>query len=252
MGQYSKEFLKSMLHNSVKTTTNQLRGVSMRILVVEDDNALRETVVSLLTEEQYLVDEAPDGEEGLYLAEQGIHDLLLLDIMLPEVSGLEITQKVRAAGSTVPILLLTARDSVEDRVDGLDTGADDYLVKPFAIPELLARIKALLRRRGNLDKEGALSYGGILVDGKVRDGLVDGQALGLTTKEYDLLEFLVLNKEQILTREQIFDRVWGFESETTISVVDLYIHYLRKKLAPFHRDGIIQTIRGAGFMLRER
>ncbi|SDF15728.1 response regulator transcription factor [Sporolituus thermophilus] len=224
----------------------------MRILVVEDDNALREAVVSLLTEENYLVDEAATGDEGLYLAEQGIHDLLILDIMLPEINGLEIIRRVREAGHTAPILLLTARDSVADRVYGLETGADDYLVKPFAIPELLARIKALLRRRGNLGKDGTISYGGVTVDAKVRDGFIEGRPLGLTTKEYELLEFLVLNKEQILTREQIFDRVWGFASETTISVVDLYIHYLRKKLAPFNRDGLIQTVRGAGFMLKEK
>ena len=224
----------------------------MRILVVEDDHALREAVVALLTEENYLVDEAATGDEGLYLAEQGIHDLLVLDIMLPEISGLEIIKRVRAAGHTMPILLLTARDSVADRVNGLETGADDYLTKPFAIPELLARIKALLRRSGNLGKDGKISYGGVVIDAKLRDGFVEGQALGLTAKEYELLEFLMLNKEQILTREQIFDRVWGFASETTISVVDLYIHYLRKKLASFNRDNLIQTIRGAGFMFKEK
>ncbi|MDD4600050.1 Response regulator ArlR [bioreactor metagenome] len=224
----------------------------MRLLVVEDDNALREAIVTLLKEEQYLVDEAEKGDDGLYLALQGVHDLFILDIMLPEISGLEIIKQVRKSGDDVPILLLTARDSVDDRVNGLNTGADDYLVKPFAIPELLARIKALLRRKGNLAKEGELSYGGVKVDSKVRDGIVESHPLGLTTKEYDLLEFLVINKEQILTREQIFDRVWGFESETTISVVDLYIHYLRKKLLPFKRDSLIRTVRGAGFMFKEK
>lgn len=224
----------------------------MKILVVEDDNPLREAIVALLTEENYIVDEAGTGDEGLYLAEQGIHDLLVLDIMLPEVSGLDIVKKVRANGDDVPILLLTARDSVSDKVNGLETGADDYLVKPFAIQELLARIKALLRRGGAVASDGKISYGGVTVDSKVRDGFVDNQALGLTTKEYDLLEFLVLNKEQILTREQIFDRVWGFESETTISVVDLYIHYLRKKLAQFAHDGLLRTVRGAGFMFKEK
>lgn len=224
----------------------------MRLLVVEDDNALREAVVTLLHEEGYLVDEAETGDEGLYLALQEIHDLLVLDIMLPDVSGLDIIKNVRESGNAVPILLLTARDSVDDRVNGLETGADDYLVKPFAIPELLARIKALLRRRGNLGKEGELSYGGVKVDSRVRDGYVEDKSLGLTTKEFDLLEFLVINKEQILTREQIFDRVWGFESETTMSVVDLYVHYLRRKLQPFNKDGLIRTVRGAGFMFKEK
>ncbi|MBP2636658.1 MAG: two component transcriptional regulator, winged helix family [Firmicutes bacterium] len=223
----------------------------MKILVVEDDDPLREAIVSLLTEENYIIDEAATGDEGLYLAEQGIYDLLVLDIMLPEITGLEIVEKVRQAGHSVPILLLTARDSITDRVNGLETGADDYLVKPFAIQELLARIKALLRRGGAMANDGKITYGGVTIDSKVRDGFVGSQALALTTKEYDLLEFLVLNKEQILTREQIFDRVWGFESETTISVVDLYVHYLRKKLAQSGHDNLLRTVRGAGFMCKE-
>ncbi len=224
----------------------------MRILVVEDDNALRESVVALLSEENYLVDQAATGDEGLYLAEQGIHDLLVLDIMLPEISGLKIIKTLRANGLTLPILLLTARDSVEDRVIGLEAGADDYLVKPFAIPELLARIKALLRRAGNVGLEGELSYGGVILNSKIREGYINDHPLDLTAKEYEVLEFLILNREQILTREQIFDRIWGFESDTTISIVDLYIHYLRKKLAPFGSDGLIQTVRGAGFMFKEK
>lgn len=223
----------------------------MKILVVEDDDPLREAIVSLLTEENYIIDEAATGDEGLYLAEQGIYDLLVLDIMLPEISGLEIVEKVRQSDNAVPILLLTARDSITDRVTGLETGADDYLVKPFAIQELLARIKALLRRGGAMANDGKITYGGVTIDSKVRDGFVGSQALALTTKEYDLLEFLVLNKEQILTREQIFDRVWGFESETTISVVDLYVHYLRKKLAQSGHDNLLRTVRGAGFMFKE-
>lgn len=224
----------------------------MRILVVEDDSVLREAVVSLLTEERYLVDAAVSGDEGLYAAEQGIYDLLVLDIMLPEINGFEIVKALRSQGNTVPILLLTARDSVDDRVMGLESGADDYLVKPFAIRELLARVKALLRRKGNLMPDGEPSYGGITLSTKVRDGFVNHQPLGLTTKEYDVLEFMILNKEQILTREQLFDRIWGFESDTTTSIVDLYIHYLRKKLAPHQLDKLIRTVRGAGFMLKEQ
>jgi DNA-binding response OmpR family regulator len=224
----------------------------MRILVVEDDSILREAVVSLLKEEDYLVDEASTGDEGLYLAEQGIHDLLVLDIMLPEVSGLEMVQTLRANGSGVPILLLTARDSVDDRVVGLETGADDYLIKPFAIRELLARIKALIRRKGNIGFEGELSYGGIVLNPKVRDGFVGPTPLGLTIKEYDVLEFLILNREQILTREQLFDRIWGFDSDTTLGIVDLYIHYVRKKLASCGLEAILQTVRGAGFILKEK
>jgi DNA-binding response OmpR family regulator len=224
----------------------------MRMLVIEDDSVLREAIGAILAEENYAVDEASAGDEGLYLAEQGIYDLLVVDIMLPEISGLDIVRTLRSRGNTVSILLLTARDSVDDRVTGLEAGADDYLVKPFAIRELLARIKALLRRKGNLVIEDELCYGGISLNSKTRDGVVADQPLALSTKEYEVLEFLILNKEQILTRDQIFDRIWGFDSETTINIVDLYIHYLRKKLAPRGLDALLQTVRGAGFMLKEK
>lgn len=224
----------------------------LRILVVEDDAVLREAIGAILREENYTVEQASAGDEGLYTAEQDIYDLIVLDIMLPELSGLEIVTALRAGGSTVPILLLTARDSVDDRVTGLESGADDYLVKPFAMRELLARIKALLRRKGNLVNEDQPSYGALTLNGKARDCLVGGEPAGLSAKEYDLLEFLVLNREQILTKNQIFDRVWGFESDISLGIVDLYIHYLRKKLAPFGLDGLIQTVRGAGYMLKEK
>lgn len=224
----------------------------MRILVVEDDDMLREAVVAVLQEEFYLVEQAAAGSEGLYKALQGIYDLVVLDIMLPEMSGLVIVKKIRAKGISIPVLLLTARDSIEDRVTGLEAGADDYLIKPFAVPELLARVKALLRRGGNIGNEGELSYGEITINARVKDAFINEVPLHLTVKEYELLEFLLINREQILTREQIYDRIWGLESDTTINIVDLYIHYLRKKLAPYGRDALIQTIRGAGFILKEK
>jgi len=224
----------------------------MRILVIEDDKSVREAVVSLLVEEKYVVDEAATGDEGLYAAEQEIHDLLVIDIMLPEISGIDIVKTLRKKGCTLPILLLTALDSVDDRVMGLECGADDYLVKPFAIRELLARIKALLRRKGNLGMDAGLSYGGIILNNKERDGFVDNHPLGLGAKEYDILEFLILNKKQILTREQIFDRIWGCDSDAAIQIVDLYVHYLRKKLVPYGADTLIQTVRGTGFIMREK
>ena len=227
-------------------------GIMVRILVVEDDQMLREAVVTVLKEGEYLIEEAGTGDEGLYLALQGTHDLLILDIMLPEINGLEIVKKVREAGNLVPILLLTAKDSVADKVIGLNSGADDYLVKPFAVLELLARVKALLRRTGKGDKEGELCYGKVSVNPKLKDGFIQGHPLQLTSKEYELLEYLILNKERILSREQVFVRIWGFESETGIGIVDLYIHYLRRKMAPYGQDFLIQTVRGAGFMLKEK
>jgi len=226
------------------------RRRSVKILVIEDDLMLREAVVAVLKEGEYLIEQTGTGDEGLYLAEGGVYDLLIIDIMLPEISGLDIVKRLRSTGNAVPILLLTAKDSVEDRVTGLNSGADDYLVKPFAVPELLARVKALLRRTGMGGKEGELCYGAISLSPKLKDGFIGQHPLQLTSKEYELLEYLMMNKERILTREQVFDRVWGFESETAIGIVDLYIHYLRKKIAPYGQEQFIQTVRGAGFMLK--
>lgn len=225
----------------------------MRILVVEDDTMLREALVTVLQDEGYVVDETGLGDEGLYMAEQAIHDLLILDIMLPGMNGLQIVKRLRAESAETPILLLTAKDGVGDRVAGLDAGADDYLVKPFAIPELLARVKALLRRKGSFHgTEEGMHYAGISLNPRRKDGFAGDQAMQLTIKEYELLEFLLVNSERILTREQIFDRIWGFESDTTIGIVDLYIHYLRKKLSAFGCDSLINTVRGVGYMLREK
>ena len=221
----------------------------MRILLVEDDSMLREAITATLQEEAFLVDIAASGDEGLYRAEQNIYDLLILDIMLPGINGFDVVKALRAKQIVTPILMLTALDSVQDRVRGLDTGADDYLVKPFALPELLARVKALLRR-GSGGIELNITYAGISVNPKTKEGFVDGQPLNLTLKEYELLEFMLVNREQILTREQIFDRIWGFTSDTAIGNVDLYIHYLRKKLAAHGRDRLLRTVRGAGFILR--
>lgn len=227
-------------------------GVVVKILVVEDDRMLREAVVAVLREDDYLIEEAGAGDEGLYLAQQGIYDLLILDIMLPEVTGLEIVKGLRAQGNTVPILLLTAKDSIEDKVMGFNCGADDYLVKPFAVPELLVRVKALLRRTGMGGKEREHYYGDVSVHPKLKDGFIGDHPLQLTSKEYEILEYLMLNQERILSREQVFDRVWGLESETGIGIVDLYIHYLRKKMSPYGRDHLVRTVRGAGFMLTDK
>jgi len=219
----------------------------MKILVVEDDQPLLKTIISILEEESYELDSAVDGDNGLFMAEQGIYDLLIFDIMLPKRSGLLIVKELRDKEIHTPVLFLTAKDTVQDRVNGLDAGADDYLVKPFAVAELLARVRALLRRNRTVD-EDEVRYGPISLRPKEHEGFVDGKPLKLTIKEYELLEYLLYNRDQILTREQIFDRVWGFDSEAAISMVDVYVHFLRKKSSQCGQ--YIHTVRGVGYVFR--
>lgn len=223
----------------------------MRILVVEDDHPLRRIIATILEDEQYEVEQAENGEEGYFLALATEYDLLILDVMLPKMDGFSVLDKLRREGRSTPTLILTAKDRVEDKVRGLDLGADDYLVKPFATQELLARVRSLLRRSGKLGREGKLMYGPLVLDTNQHEGSIHDEILKLTIKEYELLVYLVQNKEQIITRDQILERVWGMESETTDSIVDLYIHYLRKKLTPFGYDHLIRTVRGVGYMLKE-
>jgi two-component system response regulator CiaR len=224
----------------------------LRILVVEDDLPLRKVITELFEEESYQVDSTDSGDDGLFLAEQGIYDLLVFDIMLPGLNGLSIVKKLRLQAMATPILFLTAKDSVEDRVQGLDVGADDYLVKPFAVSELLARVRALLRRQGAMGAEGDITYCGISIKPKLHDAFVANIPMQLTIKEFELMEYLVLNHEQILTREQIFDRIWGFDSDTANGIVDLYIHYLRKKMSLHNCEHLLHTVRGVGYRLKEK
>ncbi len=222
----------------------------MKILIVEDDLPLQQAMARLFREEGYTVHETDSGDEGLFLAEQNIYELIVLDVMLPGMSGISLIHHLRSRRMDTPILLLTARDALEDRVRGLDAGADDYVVKPAAYPELLARVRAILRRRGVVGQEGDPSYADIVLRSREQDGYVDSKPLHLTQKEYELLEFLLVNKERILTREQIMDRVWGYDTDHAAGVVDVYVHYVRKKLASFGRDHFIHTVRGVGFMLK--
>lgn len=223
----------------------------MRLLVVEDHPPLLESITQILRNE-FEVDTAKNGEEGLFLALQNIYEAILLDVMLPEMDGFEVIQRIRSEKIQTPVLFLTAKDSLEDRVKGLDFGGDDYLVKPFQAPELQARIRALLRRSGSLTTNQTIQYRGIELFGKEKDIQVDEVPIKLTLKQYELLEYLIQNSGKILMREQIFDRVWGFDSDTTVAIVEVYVHHLRKKLEPFgyHKD--IQTVRGIGYILKEQ
>ncbi|AVD55260.1 MULTISPECIES: response regulator transcription factor [Heyndrickxia] len=222
----------------------------MKLLIVEDNVSLLESMKRML-EDEFEVETATDGEEALYLAQQNIFDIILLDVMLPEMDGFSILKTLRKDRVETPVLFVTAKDSLEDRVTGLEIGGDDYIVKPFQAAELKARIRASLRRSGNMTIDHTLRYRGIELFGKEKEIKVDGQPLKLTITQYELLEYLIQNSGNILTREQIFDRVWGFESDTTIAIVEVYIHHLRKKLEPFgyHKD--IQNVRGIGYLLKE-
>jgi two-component system, OmpR family, response regulator CiaR len=222
----------------------------LKLLVVEDDVNLLEAVCAVLEDEGFEVERTDNGTDGLLLAEQGFYDVLVLDIMLPGEDGLSIIQKLRRKNIYTPALFLTAKDSVEARVRGLQAGADDYLVKPFAIDELLARIHALIRRSKGFMAEGELRYGPLVMPPNEHEAYYGDKPLKLSSKEYDLLTYLIQNKEQILRREQIFNRVWGFDSDANETAVDLYIHYLRKKLMSFDCGHLIQTVRGVGYMLK--
>ncbi|MDP4163460.1 MAG: response regulator transcription factor [Bacillota bacterium] len=222
----------------------------MRLLVVEDHLTLLNSIVQLLADE-FEVDQADNGEDGLFYGRQNIYDAIILDVMMPGMNGFELLQTLRAEGIHTPVLFLTARDSLEDRVKGLDFGGDDYLVKPFQAAELKARIRALLRRSGSLTTQQTIQYRGIELFGKDKDITIDNEQLKLTLKQYELLEYLIQNRGAILTKEQIYDRVWGFDSDTTIAIVEVFMHHLRKKLEPFGYHSDIKTVRGVGYMLKE-
>lgn len=218
----------------------------MRILIVDDDPKIAAALQRLLSYEGYAVAVAPDGEAALAEAFHMNPDLILLDLMLPKLDGLEVCRRMRAAGDQTPILMLTARSSVPDRVAGLDTGADDYLVKPFAQEELLARIRRLLRTSQSTEK---LIYGPIRLEVEAMEVTVNGVAASLTALEFRLLEYLMRNPRIVLSRAQILNAVWGLDAFTTSNVVDVYVRYLRQKLP--EAASCIQTVRGAGYVLKE-
>jgi DNA-binding response OmpR family regulator len=220
----------------------------MRILVVEDERRIAAFIKQGLEEENYAVDVAYDGVEALDWAAAVDYQLILLDVLLPRKDGIEVCRELRAQGSGVPILMLTARDAVEDRVHGLDSGADDYLVKPFAFQELLARMRALLRRRGE-PKTARLQVGDLILDTLSRQASRGGRIAELSAREYALLEFLMRHPGQVLGRTQIMDHVWGYDFVAASNVVDVYIGYLRRKIDDGFERKLIHTVRGAGYKI---
>ncbi len=220
------------------------------ILIVEDEAAIARFVELELRHEGYQVDKAEDGRAGLEQALAGQYDLVLLDIMLPGLSGLEVLRRLRREKDT-PVILLTARDTVMDKVSGLDMGADDYITKPFAIEELLARIRTALRKRPAKAPESVLTLGPIAMDTARRQVRCGGQAVELTTREFDVLRLFLENPEIVLSRETFLSRVWGYDYVGETNVVDVYIRYLRSKLDAACGKSLIHTVRGVGYVLRE-
>ena len=223
--------------------------VHVHILIVEDEQRLARLLQRVLAEERHTAEVALTGSEGLYLAQTGTFDLIILDRMLPDIDGEEICRQVRSAGVNTPVLMLTARGAVEDRVDGLNAGADDYLVKPFAMAELLARINARLRRDRPAQVTTALAVDDLSLDLVRRDVKRGDRKIELTQKEFALLEYFMRNAGIALTRTQILDQVWQYDSDAVSNVVDIYVHYLRDKIDRGSDQPLIKTVRGVGYKL---
>lgn len=221
----------------------------MRILLVEDDPSLHRIIVKQLREAGYAVDGCFDGEDGLDYMEAASYDCIILDWMLPKRDGLSVLHTFRQHGHTAPVLMLTAKDAIQDRVSGLDTGADDYLTKPFALDELLARVRAMLRRRGE-QKQPVLSLLDLEMNTVSHTVTRNGTPIHLTSKEYALLEYLLRNQNIIQTRAQIADHVWNYDFEYESNIVDVYIRYLRNKVDKGFPVPLIHTVRGFGYVMK--
>lgn len=223
------------------------KGAALRILIVEDDPNVVSFIRKGLQEERYAVDVAVDGEDGLRLAQDNPYDLIILDLMLPKVGGLAVCRRLRANRQRTPILLLTARETVEDKVTGLESGADDYLTKPFVFAELLARVRALLRRGG--ERVGRLKAADLEMDPVAHRVWRNGKEITLTNKEYAILEYLLRNAGRVLTRTAITEHVWDIHYESVTNIVDVHIRSLRAKIDRDFAPPLIQTVRGVGYML---
>ena len=221
----------------------------MRILVVEDDRKVASFIRKGLTEDGYAVDVASDGETGLAMGLDRLHDVIVLDVMLPGKPGFQVVRELRQAKVATPVLLLTARDAVEDKVQGLDAGADDYLTKPFAFAELLARVRALLRR-GTAARAPVLQVADLTLDPATRTVARGGEAISLTNREFALLEYLLRNAGRVLTRTMIAEHVWDYSFDSATNVIDVYVNYLRKKIDAGREPKLIHTVRGVGYVLK--
>jgi len=222
----------------------------LRLLVIEDEKSLLKIITKRLKEEGYSVDAVTNGRDGENYIYSTDYDCIILDIMLPVVDGLTLLRRIREKKISTPFLLLTARDSIEDRVVGLDTGADDYLVKPFSFDELLARVRALLRRQKE-KRDIVLSLGDLKLDTVTREVKRGDRPIELTSKEYSILEYFLKNKNRVLTKSQIAEHVWNYDFEYNSNIVEVYIRYLRRKIDEDFKNKLIHTIRGGGYVLRD-
>lgn len=222
----------------------------MKLLIIEDDHHLSDTIRET-AQSMFETTQAFDGEEGLFLAAQNIFDVIILDIMLPHMNGYEVLEQLRGQHVTTPVIMLTAKDGIDDKIHGFKKGADDYLVKPFHREELLLRLEALVRRSIGDFTEQTIHFKDLQMNTKNCQVSIGDDVLKLSGKQYDLLEYLLNNRNTILTKEQIFDRIWGFDSDTSTSVVEVYASNLRKNLKKYGYDKYIKTFRGLGYMLSE-
>jgi len=225
--------------------------MSQKILLVEDEPQIASFISRGLQREGYNLLTAYDGETGLDLAFGELPDLIILDVMLPGIDGLSVCRQLREADMQTPILMLTAKDAVPDRVAGLEAGADDYLVKPFALEELLARVRALGRRRAPIESDDPLHFADLTLNPTTRMAQRAGRNIELTAKEYDLLELFMRHPNQVLTRDQIYDRIWGYDFGGESNIIEVYIRYLRSKLEAENESRLLHTVRGVGYALRE-
>lgn len=223
----------------------------MRILLIEDEIHLSEALVYTLKKNNYIIDAAFDGIEGQRMAETGVYNVIILDRMLPGKEGLQILRDLRKQKITSPVLILTAKDSIKDRVEGLDSGADDYLIKPFSKDELLARIRALGRRYTDEISNEELKVGFLSFHPLKGEIKVNKEVIKLSSKESQILEIMLKNKDIVITKEQLLDRIWGFQSDVELNNIEVYISYLRKKLTQANCGIVIETIRGSGYCLKE-
>ena len=222
----------------------------MRILVVEDDKGTARFIQKGLSEEGFMTDVVSGGQEGLFMATTEIYDLIVLDVMLPEISGFEVLKGIKQKGVSTPVLFLTAKDTKEDIIHGLDLGADDYLVKPFAFAELLARIRAVLRRGQTSDPMQKLIVGDLVLDRVTRQAQREDKTIELTAKEFQLLEYMMRNPGQILTKTMILDRVWGYDFDTQSNIIEVHVNRLRVKVDKDFSTKLIHTVRGVGYVIK--